>query len=60
MDSNHVLGAFEKVELTEAELTEVVGGVGDLVDATVCPSSGWICSISAECNGGRSCNPFPW
>lgn len=22
-------------------------------------SSGWICTISGECNGGSSCNPFP-
>jgi mersacidin/lichenicidin family type 2 lantibiotic len=24
------------------------------------PSAGWFCSVSGECNGGYSCNPYYW
>lgn len=55
-----VMDALQSVELSEQELERVVGGVdsSQQVAAVVGPSSGWFCTISAECNGGKSCNPF--
>ena len=57
---NKVMEALQSVELNEQELERVVGGVESAVDGGCgCgPSSGWFCTISAECNGGKSCNPF--
>lgn len=55
-----VMDALRSVELNEQELERVVGGVdqSQTEAAVVGPSSGWFCTISAECNGGKSCNPF--
>lgn len=61
--TNKVMDAFRSVELNEQELERVVGGVAasEAEVAVVGPSSGWFCSISAECNGtGKSCNPWPF
>lgn len=40
----------EAQQLDENTLRQLQGGVAY--------SSGWICTISGECNGGSSCNPF--
>jgi mersacidin/lichenicidin family type 2 lantibiotic len=42
-------------ELDAEVLKQVAGGVADVISI---PSEGWFCTISAECNGGTSCNPF--
>lgn len=47
VNSTNVVGAQK---LDENTLRQLQGGRS---------SSGWICTISAECNGGHSCNPFP-
>ena len=57
--NSKVMEAFRSVELNEQELEKVVGGVDQTQLVSECfPSSGWFCSISAECNGVKSCNPF--
>jgi mersacidin/lichenicidin family type 2 lantibiotic len=45
---DHPAGGYElDLEL----LSEVSGGA---------KSEGWFCTISAECNGGKRCNPIDW
>jgi len=58
--NSKVMDALRSVELNEQELERVVGGVAesDTEVGVVGASSGYICSFSAECNGGHSCNPF--
>lgn len=55
-----MFGDMNKSALSDEELEMVVGGVetGDGSDEGFLPTAGWICTISAECNGGKSCNPF--
>jgi hypothetical protein len=63
MQSSQFISLMNGVELTEDELSRVVGGTPDFSADAVGPnlSSGWICTISGECNGGGgSCNPFPF
>lgn len=58
--TNNVLNALKKnekksravinnYEIDENVLRQIQGGAA---------SSGWVCTVSGECNGGSSCNPF--
>ncbi len=44
---------LDKVAVDKDTLRQLSGGKMESVN-----SSGWICTISGECNGGYSCNPF--
>jgi hypothetical protein len=63
MDSNSILSAWKQSEGSDS-ITEVAGSV--VVDENLLrqigggfpwTSSGYFCTISGECNGGRSCWP---
>ena len=63
--SKNVLAALEKSDNDQA-VTEVVGMVvidkdllANISGGMMMPSSGFICTYSAECSGGTSCNPWP-
>ena len=63
--SKNVLAALEMSDNNQAAMTEVVGMVvidkdllSNISGGMAMPSSGYICTYSAECNGGSSCNPF--
>ncbi|MFA5965207.1 MAG: bacteriocin [Sphingomonas sp.] len=60
MLDSRIIETITKCELTEAELNNVVGGVGAVQQSVkVGASAGLICSFSGECNSdGSSCNPF--
>ena len=60
MTNKDVLAELNKVELTEDELTNVVGGFHEAASEFFSlPSAGWVCTISGECNfNGHGCNPF--
>ncbi|WP_269517550.1 hypothetical protein [Alteromonas sp. BMJM2] len=45
--------SLDKVSVDKDTLRQLSGGKMDNIN-----SSGWICTISGECNGGQSCNPF--
>jgi hypothetical protein len=64
MDSNSILNAWKQSEGRDS-IANVAGAV--VVDenllrqiggGALSSSSGYICTISGECNGGRSC--WPW
>lgn len=64
MSKFSIVEKLSALDLNEAELKEVVGGVSDAPSQaaeSVSVSSGYICSLSAECNsGGIPCNPLWW
>ena len=63
MFAKKVVAAFEMAELDADELVAVVGGYSEMeVLSPSGASSGYICSLSADCNtGGRPpCNPLWW
>ena len=67
MNKNDILTKLNEEAHDEAAVTEVVGMVVlndellNQVSGGLAHSSGAICTISAECNGGSSCAPhWPW
>ncbi len=46
--------------LTDLEASNIFAGVYQQEAAMMLPvsSSGWVCTISGDCNGGSCCNPF--
>ena len=63
MSKKNILGALKQSEQDQATMNEIVGMVEvneDLlhqVSGGAAWSSGYICTISGECNGGSSCWP---